>query len=297
MPRPRVVIITGASSGIGQATAHALAKRGDCLVLVARESDRLRATADDCASLGASSVIARAVDVSDRAGVEDVFARTIGDLGRVDGVVSSAGVAGYGRFTDIDPAVFDRVMTVNLMGTANVARAALRHFVDQGDGALVLVGSLLGKIATPYMSPYLASKWAVHGLARALQLEAREHPRVGITLVSPGGVDTPIYQWAATALGRQGKPPPPVDQPEKVARAIVAALDRPRREASVGLANGITLLGFRVLPGVFDRLVTPLMSRFGLDPEPGPDGPGNVFSTQPDPHQPTLGSVGDRESG
>jgi short-subunit dehydrogenase len=281
MAEPRVVIVTGASSGIGRSTARRLAQRGDRLVLAARGVERLEAVAAECLALGAASVVARSLDVADRPSVEDLVTGTVVDLGRVDGVVHSAGIAAYGHFADVDPAVFERVLAVNLLGTANVARAALRQFRTQGGGALVLVGSLLGKIATPYMSPYLTSKWGVHGLARAIQIEARQYPGVGVSLVSPGGVDTPIYRWASTALGRHGQPPPPVDQPEQVARAIVAALERPRRESSVGLANGVSVWGFRLLPGVFDRLVTPLMSRFGLDPEAAPDGPGNAFDALP----------------
>ncbi len=281
MARPRVIIVTGASSGIGRATARALARQGERLVLVARGLDRLEATAAECRQLGADAVDAWPADVADRSAVDEIFARAVAAHGRVDGVVNSAGVAAYGRFVDIEPDVLERVMAVNFLGTANVARAALRQFADQDGGSVVLVGSLLGKIATPYMSPYLASKWAVQGLVRAIQIEARQYPGVGVSMVSPGGVDTPIYRWAATALGRQGQPPPPVDPPEKVARAIVAALDRPRRERSVGLANGATVLGFRLLPAVFDQMVTPLMSRFGLDPQRTPDGTGNVFASIP----------------
>lgn len=279
----RVILITGASSGIGRASARALAERGEHLILVARGVERLEATAAECRALGASSATVCPVDVADADGVDALWRRAVSDFGRIDGVVHSAGVAAYGRFTDIEPAVLERVMATNLLGTANVSRAALRHFTDAGGGALVLVGSLLGKIATPYMSPYLTSKWAVHGLARALQLEFRGSPDIAVTLVSPGGVDTPIYRWAASSLGRQGQPPPPVDQPEKVAAAVVNALARPRREVSVGLSNHLVVLGFRVLPGLFDRMVTPLMEQFGLDTPAVSPHPGNAFSPQPDP--------------
>jgi short-subunit dehydrogenase len=280
MASPRVVIITGASSGIGRASALQLAERGDHLMLAARGQGRLAAVAAECVALGAPDVLTQQVDVSDRAQVAELFARTVRELGRVDGVVHSAGVAAYGRFADVDPEVLERVMAVNFFGTANVARAALHRFAEQEEsGSLVLLGSLLGKIATPYMSPYLASKWAVHGLVRTIQLESRSKPGIGVSLVSPGGVDTPIYRWAATAMGRQGQPPPPVDQPEQVATAIVAALERPRREVSVGVTNAFTVLGFRALPGLFDRLVTPLMDRFGLDPKSASNNPGNVFAS------------------
>jgi hypothetical protein len=169
-----------------------------------------------------------------------------------------------------------------LKGTANVARSALAVFARQGRrGRLVVVGSLLGKIATPYMSSYVAPKWGVHGLVRALQIEARATPGITVSLVSPGGVDTPVYRQAGTYLGRHGRPPPPVDSPEHVASVIVRAIDRPRRDRSVGLANPVAVLGFRALPGLYDRLVTPLMELVGLSRDHAPVSPGNVFSPQP----------------
>jgi short-subunit dehydrogenase len=279
---PRVIVITGGSSGIGRASAHLLARRGEHLVLAARGRDRLDAAVQECLALGAASATARVVDVADRSLVDALLSDVVTDLGRVDGVIHSAGVAAYGRFTDIEPEVVEGVQTTNYLGTANVARAALRQFEHQEQGTLVLVGSLLGKIATPYMSPYIASKWAVHGLARVLQIEVRRSPHIAVALVTPGGVDTPIYRWAASSLGRQGQPPPPVDPPEKVAKAAVAALDHPRRDISVGLSNHISVAGFRLFPWLFDLMVTPLMETFGLDPLPVDDHPGNVGSSQPD---------------
>jgi NAD(P)-dependent dehydrogenase (short-subunit alcohol dehydrogenase family) len=113
----------------------------------------------------------------------------------------------------VPPEVFDRIVTTNLLGTANVARRALQVFDEQEGGSLVVIGVLLAKIATPYLSTYCTSKWAVHGVVRILQIEAREKPGP-ISLVSPGGVDTPIYDQAGTYTGRQGNPPPPVSAPE-----------------------------------------------------------------------------------
>lgn len=251
-------------------------------MLIARGTDRLAETAHACMALGAASVVVEPVDVADRQRVDAAIAGAAARHGRVDAVVNSAGVAAYGRFVDVPPDVLERVMATNYLGTANVARAALRQFAHQGGGRLVLVGSLLGTIVTPYMSAYVSSKWAVHGLARILQIEARSTPGVRVTLVSPGGVDTPIYRWSASVLGRQGQPPPPVDPPDKVALAIVRALDKPGRQRSVGLANHLAVLGFRLTPGLFDVLVTPLMDRFGLDPRPHQADDGNAFAPAED---------------
>lgn len=283
-PDPRVVLVGGASGGIGRATALMLAARGDHLVLTARGVDRLEQAATECSGAGAASVQVLPADVTDRQAVEGVLDAVVERFGRVDGIVHTAGVAGYGRFVDVPPEIFERVLITNVNGTANVARAAMRRFAEQKEGGhLVLVGSLLGKIATPFMSPYVTSKWAVHGLVRVLQIEARTMPGVEISLVSPGGVDTPIYRWSATFLGRQGQPPPPVDPPEKVARAVVAALGKSHREMSVGVANPLAVLGFRMFPGLFDAMVTPLMKTFGLEPEPAADSRGNLFASQPQP--------------
>ena len=276
----RVVVITGASSGIGRATAAACARRGDRVVLAARAPESLLAAERESRALGGETLVVP-TDVTDPAGVDALLAAAVERFGKVDAVVHSVTVVAYGRFDEVPATVFDRVVATTLTGAANVARAALRQFRAQGGGQLVLVGSLLGKIAVPYMSSYVTAKWGVYGLTRTLQAEARQTPGIDVSLVSPGSVDTPVYSQAATYLGRGGRPPPPVDPPEKVARAILRALDRPRRDRSVGLANPVIVLGFRALPAVYDVLVGRLMRLGGLDRAPVRAGDGNVFVPQP----------------
>jgi short-subunit dehydrogenase len=280
--RSRVVVVTGASSGIGRATAHLLATEGSRLVLAARSTDSLEQTRQECVSRGAADVLVVPTDVGDRAAVESLFGRATGHYGVVDAVVHAASVLAYGRFEEIPADVFDKILTTNVTGTANVARCALHTFEDSQDASLVVVGSVLSKIAAPYMSPYGTSKWAIQGLVRTLQIEARERPGVHVSLVSPGGVDTPIYDQAGSYTGHPGHPPPPVDPPEKVAKAIVAALDRPARDINVGLANPIMVAGFRLLPGVFDVLVGPLMRLAGQGKDVVAAHAGNVFEPTPD---------------
>lgn len=280
--RPRTVVVVGASSGIGRATALQLAAQGASVVLVARSVETLDETAGECRAAGGTA-LAIPADVSDAAAVDDAFAAALEAFGTVDAVVHSATVLAYGRFEEVPATVFDRALRVTLEGTANVARSTLEVFHRQGEhGSLVVVGSLLGKISAPYMSSYVAPKWAVHGLVRTLQIEARSTPGIAISLVSPGGVNTPVYRQAGTYLGRHGRPPPPVDSPERVARAIVRAIDRPRRERSLGPGNPVIVFGFRFAPGVFDRLVTPLMGLGGLSRDEAPGSPGNVLSPQPE---------------
>lgn len=279
---PRTVLITGASSGIGRATAHLLADQGIRLVLAARSPEALEQTRQECVARGAAGVLVVATDVADAAAVAQLFTRATGELGTVDGVVHAAAVLAYGRFVDVPRDVFDRTLATNVTGTANVAREALLTFQTQGGGSLVVLGSVLSKMAAPFMSPYGTSKWAVQGLVRTLQIEARQMPGIEVSLVSPGGVNTPIYDQAGSYTGHPGHPPPPVYSPERVARQVVHALDHPERDANVGFANHLMVLGFRALPGVYDRLVGPLMRLLGQGRARVDDHPGNVH--EPVPH-------------
>lgn len=277
----RSALITGASSGIGRATAIRMAGDNWDLVLVSRSAEALQDVAELCAQHGSRAVPVVA-DVADERAVRRAFDVATTELGGVDAVIHSAAALAYGRFEDVPSDVFHAATETTIHGTVNVARSALRTFRDHGEaGSLVVVGSLLGKIATPFMSTYVTSKWAVHGLVRTLQIEARATPGISISLVSPGGVDTPVYRQAGSYLGVHGQPPPPVSSPEQVAAAVVASIDAPRRERSVGPANPLVVLGFRTIPGLFDRLVTPLMRLGGLSREPVGATAGNVLAPSP----------------
>jgi NAD(P)-dependent dehydrogenase (short-subunit alcohol dehydrogenase family) len=274
---PRVVVITGASSGIGRAAAHRLAARGDRLVLASRGKAALDTAAEECLAAGARSVTVRQVDVRDAAAVQCLVDETLAEHPRIDAVLHAAGVVAYGAFTDIPEEIFDAVLATNLHGAVHVARSALPVFRRQRRGSLQLVGSVLGDIAAPGMTPYVVAKHGVRSLGRQLALENRDLPDVHVTVVSPGGVDTPIYRRAANYLGRPGRPPAPVVGADAVARAMVAALDRPRDRVSVGPANYVMRAGFSLLPGVFDALVGPLFRLIATKPEPCPPTAGNVL--------------------
>jgi NAD(P)-dependent dehydrogenase (short-subunit alcohol dehydrogenase family) len=277
----RTVLVVGATSGIGRAAAHQLAAEGARLVLAARSPETLERTRQECVSRGAADVLVVPTDVGDRAQVEALFERAVQAFGRLDGVVHGAAVLAYGRFEDVPPEVFDRIITTNLTGTANVARRALQLFDEQDGGSLVVIGSVLAKIATPYMATYCTSKWAIQGLVRILQIEARSTPGVHVSLVSPGGVDTPIYVLAGSYTGHAGKPPPPVVAPEKVAARVVGALDKPGRDISAGPVNWVMVAGFRLLPAVYDAMVGPMMRVLGQARAGLPATSGNVFEATP----------------
>jgi NAD(P)-dependent dehydrogenase (short-subunit alcohol dehydrogenase family) len=272
----RVVVLTGASSGIGRAAALAFASRGDRLVLAARGPADLDAVAARCGG----DPLAVPTDVTRVADVERLAAAAVDRFGRIDVWVDTAAVMAYGKFESIPPDVFDRAIATDLLGPANVARTALRQFRAQGAGTLILCSSLLAHITVPYMSAYATAKWGMRALARTLRQETRDAPDIHVCTLAPGSVDTPIYTSAANYVGFVGRPPPPVDTPERMADAIVRLADRPKPAISIGAANRLIQFGFGVLPPVYDALVGPLIRFGGLSRAATAPTAGNVFASQ-----------------
>lgn len=272
----RVVLVVGASSGIGAATAALLAGRGERVVGVARSAESLARLRDDhCAE---RTFVA---DVLDGPALTRIVTDVVCEQGRLDAVVHTASVMAYGSIEDVPPATFERVVDTAIHGTANLARAVLPQFRAQHAGTFIIVNSLLGQIATPRMGAYDVGKWGQLGLARVLRLEARDVPGINICTVSPGAVNTPIYDQAANYAGRAGFPPPPVAGPERVAAAIAGLLERPRRHANVGVANTPTEFGFRYAPWLYECLVGPLVARLVFRGTTSEANDGNVFSPIP----------------
>lgn len=294
--RPTAAVVTGASSGIGRATALRLAAEGLHVVLTGRAPEVLESLAEECERAGGTATVER-LDVRDADAVRRVVDDAADQHGRGLAVVHAAAVVAYGHVEEVPGEVMADVVDTNVNGTIAVCRAAVDAFRRTGGGHLVVIGSLLGEIAAPYMGPYVLSKWAVHGLVRTLQIEARHREGVDISLLAPGGIDTPVYAQAATMLGRHGSPPPPVLSADDVARRVWWVLRHPRRRTNVGPANLVVIAGFRLLPAVYDTLVTPLMRRFGLAPWRGlPPTRGNVddpVHPAPGPHEVAEDRFGD----
>jgi hypothetical protein len=187
--------------------------------------------------------------------------------------------------------VWDQVIRVNVSGTANVARASLRAFGARGGGSLVVIGSVLGQATVPFMGSYSTSKWAVRGLVRVLQQEAREMPGVHVAIVNPGSIATPIYTLAGNYAGRIGRPPPPVYPAESVAREVMRVVDKGKRIGGVNPANIVIRWGFALAPRLYDVLVTPLAKVACLRRQPVEPHSGHVFTPSEDVVVPAQGEV------
>lgn len=277
----RAVVVVGASSGMGRATAHLLASQHARLVLASRSADTLELVRQECRARGAQDVLVLPTDIRDADGVERLLDTAVAHFGRVDAVVLTAAVLSYGRFTELPREVFDRVIDTNVRGSANVLRSTMAVFERQHGGSLVVMGSVLSKMTSPALSSYATGKWALEGLVRTLQVETRG-TATHISLVSPGSVDTPIYDVSGTYTGHGSLPPPPLTTPERLAREIVRLIDHPRRDRSIGWANRVMVLGFRLFPGLYDVLVGP-SSRLLTQARSDRDAdPGNVFEPVPE---------------
>lgn len=276
-PPARSVLVTGASSGIGRATALDLASQGVDLTLIARSAEGLDAVGEQCLVAGAGRVDLVPADVRDAAAVAS------GVEGRgLDGVVHSAAVMAYGRIEDTPPDVLTTMLETNVIGSTLVAREAMKAFRRQGRGRLVLVSSVLAHLPVPLMGGYALSKAAVTALGEVLRAETRSDPMLNVTVVTPGAVNTPLYDQAASVLGQEGRPPPPVVSPERVAATIVDALcsPRPAGHASVGLVNTPLRLARMLAPSLFDALAEPAIRRLALA-SPVRTGTGNVHEPVP----------------
>ena len=284
----QTVVITGASSGIGLATARMAVARGARVVMVARDAAALAAEQARMEA-GGGRAIHVVADVGDRAALEAVARRAAAAFGGFDSWVNVAGLTIYGNLWQVSEADHERLMRTNFWGTVNGSLVAVAHLREKG-GALVNVGSVASDLAFPLQGMYCASKHAVKGFTDALRMELlEEHIPIGVTLIKPTSIDTPLPQRARNYMDREPSLPPPIYRPEEVAEAILHAVVHPRREIYVGGA-GKALSDFKTLaPGTYD-LLAPVVSAFEKrreaprDPEGAlhaPKGAGRTRGTYP----------------
>jgi len=292
MPKLRdsVVVITGASSGLGRATALELAGRGASLVLAARRSDALEDTARQCRSEGAYAV-AIETDVSVEAEVEALVQRTLDELGCIDVWINNAAVT---LFEPLEQGSFDdhqRVIETNLFGAMHGARAVLPVFRRQRRGVLINVGSVLGEVGHAFVPSYVISKFGIHGLSEALRVAVADEPDIHVCTVFPYTIDTPHFEVAAKRIPRAPYALPPMQPPEKVARAIAVLCERPRRVRFVPRSTILGLALHAILPRTSERVLLDALRTFHLTEEPDALGEGNLYEP---PREPPARVHGDR---
>lgn len=255
-----VVVITGASSGIGRSAAALFGRHGWRVGLIARSADNLEAARKDVVAGGGTAAVALA-DVADSAALEAAAAQIEGELGPIDVWVNNAGVSVYGRFMDITEEEFRRLTDVNYFGTVNGTRVALRRMVPRNRGTVVQILSAISYRGVPLQSPYSGSKYALRGFSEAVRAElANDNSAVHLTMVHPPAVNTPFYNHAVSHMPKPVRPPPPVYQPELVADAIYLAATTRRREVKV---SGSTL-GFAIANKLAPGLLDYFAGKFGV---------------------------------
>lgn len=280
-----VVVITGASSGIGAATALTLAPRGTRLVLAARSPRGLAEIGERCSALGAR-VLEMPTDTADPDAVERLAAMAEDRFGRIDAWVNNAAVAVYGRLLDIPLDQVHRTVDVDVFGYLHGARAAVPRMRAAGGGVLIMVGSVLSEVSLPYLGAYSLSKHAVQGLADALRQEliADGVDEVSVCTVMPSSIDTPLFAWAANYMGREIVPPRPLSAPQRVADRIVRLMEQPRRQSLVGTAASTVVWQWRLAPALAERLLIwyGQAAQFGA---PAPVSEGNLVDPAEQPRR------------
>jgi NAD(P)-dependent dehydrogenase (short-subunit alcohol dehydrogenase family) len=250
---PEVVVVAGASAGVGRATVRRFAREGAHLGLLARGAGRLDAAVREVEELGGTAV-ALPADVADPDAVEAAAAQVEEKLGPIDVWVNNAMATVYAPVSETMPEEFRRATEVTYLGSVWGTMAALRRMLPRDRGTIVQVGSALAYRGIPLQAAYCGSKHALQGFLESLRTELlHEGSRVRVTMVQLPALNTPQFSWARTKLARKPQPVPPIFQPEVAAEAIVWAARHPRRELTVGWPSVKTVVGSKVAPGIADR--------------------------------------------
>lgn len=282
--RGAVVVITGASSGIGRATARQFAKAGSNLVLAARGRKALEETAQECRALGAKA-IAVPTDTTDATAVEALARRAVEQFGSLDVWVNNASVSLFGAVETVPLDHFQRVLETNVMGYVHGARAALHHMRDQGQGVLINVSSAIAHVPQPFTAAYSMSKAAVSSLSVSLRSELwlEKLKDIHVVTVTPATVDTPFFGRTANYSGRKVRAMPPVHPPEDIAKAIVKAATKPENNVVVGAGAKELIKQHRVAPGATEKQMAVQVDTAHLSrKESAPDTSGNLYESNTD---------------
>jgi len=279
-----VVVVTGASAGVGRAAARAFARAGADLALVARNEDGLAAARQEVENAGGRAIAVRA-DVANSDDVEAAAERAETELGPIDVWVNNAMATIFARVVDVSPEEFRRATEVTYLGTVYGTLAALRRMYPRNRGTIVQVGSALAYRAIPLQAAYCGAKHAIKGFTESVRCELL-HDKSGVQLimVQLPALNTPQFDLARSRMQERAQPVPPIFQPEIAADAIVFAARHPRRELYVGGSTVLTIVGQRIAPWAGDRY----LARTGFDSqqtgERESERPDNLFEPVPGDH-------------
>lgn len=256
MPRPiheQVVVITGASSGIGRETALEFGHRGTSVVLAARNEEALDEVARQVERLGGKAHVV-VTDVAEWEQVERLAQEAVERFGRIDTWVNNAATSAYATVEQMTVEEIERMIQVILMGQIYGVKAALPYLKRQGQGTIINVASALAKRSVPLQSAYCAAKHGIKGFTESLRLELEhEGSGVNVTLILPSSINTPLFKHARSKMDVKPQPIPPIYEPRVVAEAIVFAAEHPRREITVGGGGKMLEVVERISPSLADK--------------------------------------------
>ncbi len=270
------IVITGASSGIGAATAEAFAVTGARLVLAARGQEGLEAVAERCRAAGGEAHV-YPTDVIDAEAVRALAGAAVEQLGGIDLWFSDVGIGALGKFSDVPMATHRQVVEANLIGHMNDAHAALPVFLRQGHGTFVNMISVGGFLATPFSAAYSASKFGLRGFSQAIRGELSLHPRIHVCDVYPTFVDTPGVQHAGNYVGKRLSVPPGVLNPRTVAKAVVRLADRPRNTTVIGAPAPLLVLAQALTPNLGAAVLNGFLGTYFNKTDDAPETEGALF--------------------